>query len=125
MTRVSTPLTLPRVTLADVLHAQIRVAGLPEPDREYEFAKAEIGRKWAIDLCYHDRKLAIECEGGVWRGGKGGGAALSRHGYGTGIERDCEKHCWLAILGWRLLRFTSTTIRNGEALRLLERALQT
>ena len=58
--------------------------------------------------CRLEKKLAIEIEGGVWSGG--------RHVRGTGYSADLEKYNALAILGWRLLRFSTAMVENGTAI---------
>jgi very-short-patch-repair endonuclease len=100
----------------DLLKA-IREAGLPEPEREFLFAKP-IGRKWRADYCYPEQMLLIEAEGGTWSKKK-----KSRHTTGSGFQNDSIKYGEAAVLGYRLLRFTSTMIHNGTAVDLIRRAL--
>ena len=92
---------------------QIRAYGLPTPEREVMFHPS---RKWRFDFCYPQMKLAIEIAGGVWSGG--------RHVRGAGFTKDCEKYTEAAILGWRILHFTSAQVEIGEAVGKLERALK-
>lgn len=91
----------------------IRWAGLPEPEREVQFAPP---RKWRWDFAYPDRKLAIEIEGGAFVAG--------RHVQGATFERDCEKHSVAAVLGWRLIRVTPRHIEEGKAIEWLKAALE-
>ena len=98
--------------IEDELLRQIQFARLPEPEREYRFASP---RRWRFDFAYPSRYLAVEVEGATWTGG--------RHTRGAGYEADCEKYSVAAILGWRVLRVTSSMIRDGRALALLEQAL--
>ena len=79
---------------------------------EYRFHET---RRWRLDFAFPDKKVGIEVEGGHWIGG--------RHTRGSGFEADCEKYNALALQGWRLLRFTGTTIKSGEALKTIERAI--
>lgn len=72
---------------------------------------------WRLDFAYPEKKLAIECEGGVWKGG--------RHTRGAGFEEDAAKYNALTLYGWRLLRFTGTAIKSGMALKCIETALKT
>ena len=90
---------------------QIRALELPMPEREYRFHPV---RKWRFDFAYPDRMLAIEIHGGVWTQG--------RHTRGSGFTKDCEKYTEAAILGWRILHFTSTHVETGDAVGKLERA---
>lgn len=101
-----------KAELTDGLIQQIVWAGLPVPQREYRFHPS---RKWRFDAAYVDRRLALECEGGIWVQG--------RHTQPQGFLKDCEKYNEAALLGWRVLRFTSQMIRNGTAIIQVERAL--
>lgn len=73
-------------------------------------------KDWRIDFAFVAEKLAIECEGGTWNGG--------RHTTGTGFDSDCEKYNKLTLMGWRVLRFTGSSIKSGVALQTIEVALQ-
>jgi very-short-patch-repair endonuclease len=99
--------------LVDALLTQIKIVGLPEPETEVRFLE---GRRFAFDLAWRDRKLAAECEGGTYSGG--------RHTRPAGYERDCEKYSLAAIAGWRVLRFTGRMIGDGRAIDLIERAMK-
>jgi len=80
--------------------------GCPEPVREHQFAKA-IGRRWRFDFAWPAHMLAVECDGGTWSGG--------RHVRGSGYAKDTEKLNQAAILGWRVLRYTSDVVQSGVA----------
>jgi hypothetical protein len=102
--------------LVDTLLFQIRATKLPAPTLEYRFARnLKPPRQWRFDLCYQERMLAIEVEGGSWIGG--------RHTRGSGFEEDCEKYNEAAITGWSVLRVTGDMIASGKALGFIERAL--
>lgn len=73
-------------------------------------------RKWRVDFAFTKERIAVEVEGGGWING--------RHNRGAGMEKDIEKYNALTLAGWRLLRFTGSTIKSGEALRTIERALK-
>ena len=79
---------------------QIRAYGLPTPEREVMFT-----RKWMFDFCYPNRLLAIEV-------------------HDRGFDADCEKYTEAAILGWKILHFTSTHVSTGYAVGKLEEALK-
>ena len=68
--------------------------GIPAPQLEYPFAP---GRKFRADYCWPDARLIVECEGGVWSGGK--------HGRGSGIVKDMERSNFAAVNGYRMMRF--------------------
>ncbi len=82
----------------------LKAPGIPEPIPEYKF---DGKRRWRVDFCWPDHKLAVEIEGGIWRQG--------RHTRGSGFVRDAEKYNALAQLGYCLLRFTPQQVRTGEA----------
>ena len=90
---------------------QMKVVGLPEPEREYRFHKT---RRWRFDFCFPDKMIGIEAEGGTWTQG--------RHSRGSGYEKDCEKYSEAAIDGWIVLRFTKGMIQSGKAIEMIERA---
>lgn len=95
-----------------VLLTHIRQANLPEPDLEVRFHPQ---RKWRFDLAWPAYRLAVEVEGGVWSGG--------RHVRGQGYIGDCRKYNHASLLGWRLLRFPTEMIETGEAILLIEQAI--
>ena len=100
--------------LEEELLFHIRAVGLPEPEREYKFSPQ---RRWRFDFAWPDRMVAAEAEGGHWSGG--------RHVRGAGFEKDCEKYNAAAAIGWRVYRFTAAMIRSGQAIAVLEEALDT
>lgn len=97
--------------LEDMLAQQIEWAGLPEPTREYAFAKP---RRWRFDFAFLG-VVAVEVDGGTRTGG--------RHVRGDGFEADCEKLNEAALMGWTVLRVTGAMVEDGRALRLIQRAL--
>jgi very-short-patch-repair endonuclease len=102
-------------TLEETLAWQIKVAGLPAPEREYAFCP---GRRFRADFAFTgSARLLVEVEGGVWSRG--------RHNRGPGFIQDVEKYNLAALLGWRVLRFTEKHIRDGSAVTLIDRMLKT
>jgi very-short-patch-repair endonuclease len=95
--------------LEDTLVWQLKTARLPTPVEEYVFHRP---RRWRFDVCWPDRKLAVEVEGGTWMGG--------RHTRGAGFEKDAEKYNQAALDGWTVLRYTSKHITSGWALHEIE-----
>jgi very-short-patch-repair endonuclease len=63
--------------------------------QEHRFSE----RKWRFDFAWPAKALAVELEGGSWVRG--------RHNRPQGFENDCEKYNAAALLGWRVLRFTT------------------
>ena len=98
--------------LEETLATQIHYARLIKPEREYKFHEL---RRWRFDFVWVGLKLAVECEGGTWSGG--------RHTRGSGFADDCEKYNQAVLDGWRVLRFTSEQIYQGEALNTIEKAI--
>lgn len=116
--------------LETILANQIAFAGLPKPEREYRFAAVLVGlgpgvrlrlaitnlKDWRFDFAWPAQMLAVEIEGGIWMKG--------RHTRGGGFTDDCRKYNEAMLMGWRVLRVVGAWVRNGEALRLIERALR-
>lgn len=98
-----------------LLKFQMQAVKLPMPQQQYRFAPP---RRWTFDFAWADRWLYCEVEGGIFI--KGGG----RHNRALGFEADCEKYAEAAILGWRGLRVTTQQVKDGRALKLIERALR-
>ena len=98
--------------IEDLYLLQISAAGLPEPQREYPLIP---GRRFRADFAWPEHKLAVEIEGGTWVNG--------RHVRGTGYMNDCRKYNLAVLHGWRVLRFTSEMVRDGEALDITEQVM--
>ena len=101
--------------LHDSLLLPLRALGYPEPEREYLFAKAALGRKWRADLAWPRDGILVEIEGGTFSGG--------RHSTGAGMRGDMAKYNAAAILGYRVLRFDRAMLASGEALTTVRQAL--
>ena len=85
------------------------------PGVEFEF-KFHDTRRWRFDYCWPHAKVALECDGGVWTGG--------RHTSGSGFTKDMEKFNEAGLLGWRIFRVTPQQVKNGQAIVLLERIFE-
>lgn len=94
---------------------QLRSLGVPEPEREYVFALAELGRRWRFDFAWPDAMLAVELEGGVWSQG--------RHLRGAGFIADCAKYNAATRLGWWLLRFTRQSVDDWSGAEMVKEML--
>jgi len=94
---------------------QMTACGLPIPLREYQGIP---GRMFRFDFAWPELKLAAECEGGIWMRHQRGG-----HATPLGISRDVEKYNLAVLAGWRVIRATSTQIRDGIAIKWLAAAL--
>lgn len=91
---------------------QLRLLGFSEPVPEYPFAPP---RKWRFDWCWPELRLALEQDGVL--PGAGG-----RHQRSAGFERDMEKLNEAALLGWTVIRFTPRMVKDGRAVKVIERA---
>jgi len=75
------------------------------PEREFRFYPE---RKWRFDFCFPAQLIGIEIEGGTWTGG--------RHNRGAGFEKDAEKYNQAAKMGYRILRYSTQMVLNGDAI---------
>ena len=76
---------------------------LPMPEQEWRFHHE---RRWRFDFAWPGHKVAVECEGGAWSGG--------RHTRGKGFIGDLEKYNAAAADGWTVLRYTPQALgRDG------------
>jgi hypothetical protein len=90
------------------------VTGVGDPVREYVFAPP---RRWRFDFYWPDFKVAVEIEGGTFGGG--------RHGSGFGHHLDCDKYNRAAVMGIKVLRFTTKHIKEkpGDVIEMLADAM--
>lgn len=79
-----------------------------EPVREHRFHPI---RKWRFDYAFPELKIAIECDGGVWTGG--------RHNRPTGYLKDMEKFNAAAELGWVVLKFTPQQLMTSATIDII------
>ncbi len=80
--------------------------GIPEPIEEYKFHPK---RRWRVDICWPDQKLALEIEGGTFMKSGGGHRSV------TGYHKDMEKYNAMSIQGYFLLRFTTREMESCES----------
>lgn len=103
-----------------LIEEQITASGLPEPETEYAFA-ALLGRRWRFDYAWPALRIALEIEGAVFgRAIKGEDGKVyrvgGRHSTGAGLQNDAFKYNRAAILGWLVVRATTTMVRDGHAI---------
>lgn len=85
------------------------IKGIPLPERELKFHQPNDGekkRQWRFDFAWPDKKIAVELEGGVFTGG--------RHTTGAGYSKDAEKYNIAVLQGWKILRYTTSTIGDAR-----------
>lgn len=99
--------------IEDTFALHCKAHGLPVV-REYRFHPM---RKWRFDFALPERMIAIECEGGIWSGG--------RHTRGSGAIGDMSKYNEAAKLGWFVFRFDGGAVKRGEAIQFIRQVLQT
>jgi very-short-patch-repair endonuclease len=111
--RLPLKVAVSRSRLEDILANRIQIAGLPEPVREYRFARPRLFR---ADFAWPELGVLAEVEGGIWTGG--------RHTRGVGFQNDCQKQNIATVLGFRVVRFTEAMIESGEAIDVLTLVLR-
>jgi hypothetical protein len=96
---------------------------LPMPEAEVVFLP---GRKFRADWLWWGppRKVILEVDGGLFRGGKGGGSATGGHSSARGILRDQEKGNLAQLAGFLYLRCTPQDVATGKVAALLTQALK-
>lgn len=90
----------------------------PDYEKDYRFHPV---RKWRIDRAFVQQKVAVELEGSIWAGKKGG------HTSGVGFLGNMHKYNSLTLEGWKLLRYAVNDFRDRpfEIVDELKRALLT
>lgn len=101
-----------RLPPAEELHYQIMGEGIKGFSREHRFHPK---RRWRFDFADVRKMVAIEVEGGTWSNG--------RHVRGAGYESDCVKYNEAALMGWKVIRVTSTMVRDGRAIDFIKRSI--
>jgi hypothetical protein len=91
----------------------LKLNNIEVPTPEYKFHNT---RKWRFDYCWIDKKIALEVEGGVWTNG--------RHTRGSGFIKDMEKYNNAALLGYRIIKCTPTSLMDKENIKLIENILK-
>jgi len=94
--------------------AQVRLAGLPEPEREYP---AITGRKFRFDFAWVEQKVLVEIQGGIYQ-------YAPSHTSASGIRRDAEKMNLAVSQGWKVYHFTPDMVRDGKALQMIEQEVK-
>lgn len=82
-------------------------------EQEYKFHPE---RNWRADFLITGTKILVEVEGGIWSGG--------RHTRGKGFTADCEKYAEATLLGYIVVRFTSSQVKSGYAIQAIERLIR-
>ena len=99
--------------LEEVFSFQMHAVGLEGFVREYA---AIPGRRFRFDFAFVPERVLIEIQGGTWNRGA--------HGRGAGIQRDYEKGNLAVQHGWRVLSFDGKSVKSGEAVETIRKALE-
>jgi len=91
--------------LERAFETQVKIAGLPEPVREYHFHPF---RDYRADFAWPGHLILVECQGLTWVPGKG-------HARGSQYEKDVKKHNSAVRLGWRVFWITTSMLRVDPA----------
>lgn len=90
----------------EIFGLHLRANRLEGWEREYRFSPP---RRWRMDWANPSRLIAVEIEGGIWSGG--------RHTRASGFQNDAEKYNAATIQGWRVLRYSTQQVAQGNAIR--------
>ena len=63
------------------------------------------GRKFRFDAANPSLKICIEVEGSIW--------TFGRHNQPMGYIKDLEKYNLATLEGWKILRYTTDTVRKN------------
>jgi very-short-patch-repair endonuclease len=106
----------------DLFDFQLRSHGMPKFERQVMFAKS-IGRRWMFDFANDKYRVAVEVEGLVVMRVNGELIVKGRHASITGFKDDAIKYASAAILGWSVVRFEQSQVKDGTAIELTQRLL--
>lgn len=101
---------------------QLRSMMLPKFERQVMFAK-EVGRRWMLDFACRQYMLAVEIEGLIVVRVNGELIVKGRHASISGFKEDCEKYASAAMLGWTVIRFEQSQVKDGTAIAYTQRVL--
>lgn len=106
----------------DEFDFQLRSMMLPKFERQVMFAKS-IGRRWMLDFACPQYMLGVEIEGLVVMRVNGELIVKGRHASISGFKEDCEKYASAAVLGWTVIRFEQSQVKDGTAIAYTQRVL--
>lgn len=111
-----------RSLLEDRFKSQLVARRLPPFEQQLRFAK-HVGRQWRFDFSWQPFMVAVEIDGLVVRRIGGQMVCMGAHATAQGIRDDMDKHNAAIMLGWSVLRFEATHIRDGVACDVTYRVL--
>lgn len=83
-----------RSRLEDDFAAELKLYGLPTPERQYKFHPT---RKWRADFAWPQFKIIVEISGGLY--------VTGRHNRGAQMEQEYEKFNSAQAMGYRVFLF--------------------
>ena len=87
---------------------------IPEPVTELRFSPP---RKWRFDFAWPEHLVAVEIEGGLYKGG--------RHQSLNGFLQDAEKYEAALVKGWTVYRVPGPWVMEGERYIWREQVMET
>lgn len=119
----------------DLFDFQLRSYDLPPFERQFKFAES-VGRKFRADFSNQRYMLMIEIEGLIVQrvhiATIVNGRVVKttpelicrgRHASISGFRDDCEKYAIAGQLGWTVLRFEQSQVKDGTAIEHTQRVL--
>lgn len=79
---------------------------LGEPTRQYR-PFPHPAPKWVVDFAFVKQRLAVEIEGGLHKGQRGG------HTSAKGYQNNLEKYNALTLAGWGILRYSEDWLHGN------------
>lgn len=95
--------------LEQAFATQVRMVGLPDPEREVKLS-SEYAHRW--DFVWPRYRLAVEINGGIWN--------VGGHSTGRGILRDMTKLRIATLAGYRSFQFDADAVEDGSAVAAVE-----
>jgi very-short-patch-repair endonuclease len=95
-----------RAQLEDNLFAELKLYGLPVPERQFYFLPT---RKWRSDFAWPTLKILVEVQGGIFMPAGTGG-----HNRGAYMEKEYEKANEAQKLGWKIFKFGPKACRRPK-----------
>lgn len=107
----------------DLFDFQLRSHRLPPFVRWHKFALETHQRRFEFDFCNTQYMIAVEVEGLVVVRIGGETVVKGRHASISGFKEDCIKYAIAAELGWTVLRFEQSQVKDGTAIDMTMRVL--
>jgi hypothetical protein len=107
----------------ELFASQCRAYRLPAFERQLQFAKAAMGRRWLLDFGFRDYLLGVEIQGVVVRRIGGVLVTSGAHADVQGLRKEHEKHNAAVLLGWSILEFMPAEIKPLRAIEMTMRVL--